>query len=258
MLLFLKNNIANLHIFGYNENAIHILKVKLLRKRYFMIIKLFDYIDKIPGFSAFYLGNRKQAEQLYLKIAEEKLSDYSETNRKVIIDCEGISLATSSFLDELLFIQIFSANCHHGNSILILKNMCEEFYFNLKMSVEGKKKLIEEAKKKNRYFLTLQNYKEYCSVGKSVSNVQIGSPYLLCEYNKRMEVLGFSEGEKQKKLLTNIIENKKRYTASLLAAEEHISNTAAANRLTRLFDRNLLFRQPKVDCIPEIYEYFYI
>ena len=221
-----------------------------------MIINLMEIIRQISNADYWYLAGRDKAQQIFSLALEEKLSDNTEVNRRVIVDCKDIPLATSSFIDELFFIHIFDSNCRHGNSILILKNVSDELYFNLKMAVEGKKGLIEEAKKKNKFFLNIEDLKKYKESHSNVSSCQVGSPYLLCERNGGLEILGFSEGEKQKVLLENIIQGA-RYTTSLLALKENISNTAAANRLTRLYEKNLVFRQIKPESVPEIYEYFY-
>lgn len=226
-----------------------------------MKIKLMDVIKKIPDMDVSFLSRRNDAERLYNWGLAERMSDYSEENRKVIIDCEQISAATSSFIDELFFVHLFSANFHHGNSVMVLTNVCEELYFNLIMAVEGKKRLIEIAKKKKQYFLTLDEYKAYCKKHTEdfdLTQCQIGSPYLLCKFNGQLEILGFADGEKQKELLQDMINNKARYTAILLGTKEDITNTAASNRLTRLFDKNLVFRQIISEDFPERYEYFYV
>lgn len=224
-----------------------------------MKIKLIDEVKQVSGVDAEFLANRNDAQRVFQSVIKEKLSCYSEVNRKVVVDCQGITTASSSFIDELFFVEIFSLNYHYGNSILLLENLKGELYFNFHMAVEGKKGLIEKAKKEKKYFLTKPMYEEYKMnhPEEDLSAVQIGSPYLLCEYSGNLGVLGFAEGEKQKILLDDMITNGKRYTTGTLAREDDISNTAAANRLSRLYEKNLVFRQVIPGSVPETYEYFY-
>lgn len=224
-----------------------------------MEINLMEAAKKIPGIRPEYLMVRENAKRLYEEILENRLQNDRQAQRRVVIDCTGITSASSSFLDQLLFVDIFSENYRHGNSVLVLKQMDDELYFNLSLAVEGKKGLIETAKKEKKYFLTKSHFECYRRQHKDedLQGCQIGSPYLLCEHHSELKGLGFAEGEKQKILLDDMIKNRVRYTTGKLAAQAGISGTAASNRLTRLFEKNLIFRRMIPDTIPETYEYFY-
>ena len=227
-----------------------------------MIIKLADEICKISNLHLDYLSDRRKAKELYEKGIECLLFSSDNPVRKIVFDCQGIMSASSSFIDELLFINMFRANYQHGNSVLLLTNLEEEFYFDVRSAVEGKKKLIEEAKKSKRYFLTIDQMHAQFPDGflekGSISPYQVGSPYLLCEYQKVVEVVGFSEGEKQKLLLEDIVRKGIRFTSSMLAKRENISCTAANNRLNRLHEKCLIFRGYTDMDSSEKFEYFYI
>ncbi len=219
-----------------------------------MEIRLAEEVGKMPNLSMDYLAGRENAKELFeQKIAGQMLSS-DEAVRKVVLNCRGIPSAASSFIDELLFIDIFSLNYRHGNSVLLLTDLSDELYFNVRLSVEGKKNLIEYAKKNGTYFLTIdQAVHENSSPGLH----QTGSPYLLCRHQEITEVLGFQEGEKQKLLVERIVQRGERITASMLAEQENITKTAANNRLNRLYERRLVFRKLITDNSAEKYEYFF-
>lgn len=205
------------------------------------------------------LFGRSNARKLYDQLIKKMLDNCNENPRKVIINCNGISAASSSFIDELFFICIFFANCQHGNSILVLNNLSDELYFNIQFAVQGKKGLIEQAKKRNAYssFSVLMTEKGESPYYEEVC-FQMGSPYLICEKDGKTIPLGFSAGEKQQELIERLITTGEKITASQLAEEEAISITAANNRLSRLFEKNLLFRESdKENSKLETYVYWY-
>lgn len=84
------------------------------------------------------------------------------------------------------------------------------------MAVEGKKGLIEQAKKKSKLFLAIEDLIKYKESHSNATNCQVGSPYLLRERHGILEILGFSGGEKPKVLLEDIMQGA-RYTTRLLA-----------------------------------------
>lgn len=223
-----------------------------------MEIKLAEEVGKMPDLPVDHLAVRARAKELYKKYIADEMTGCKDTVRKVFLNCQGILSSSSSFIDELIFINIFEQNFEHGNSVLVLTKLSDEFYFDVRMAVEGKKKLIEDAKKKEGYFLTRKSAKQgLLEQNMDGAVVQVGSPYLLCEYQGKIEVLGFNEGEKQKTLLERIVQKGERLTASQLADQEDISRTAANNRLNRLYEKNLVFREAVTDDTAEKYEYFF-
>ncbi len=225
-----------------------------------MEIRLADEIAKMPDLSPDLLASRLKAGDFFEQRIEAKLLGCTDAVRRVTFNCEGIQSSSASFLDELFFIDVFTLNFRHGNSVSVLTNLSDEFYFNLRVAVEGKKKLIENARKNGIYYRTKDEARAEHPEGVPNHLVcQIGSPYILCEYQNGIEVLGFSEGEKQKILLERMVRGGERITAAQLAAqEEKLNNSAANNRLNRLYEKRLIFRKPMTEKALEKYEYFFV
>lgn len=81
-------------------------------------------------------------------------------------------------------------------------------------------------------------------------------PYLMVECKGKITVLGFGEQEEQNKLFQYMHESRKRITSrDLIDLEPKLSIASASNRLARLYEKRLVYRE---EAVPKQYEYYTI
>ena len=207
-------------------------------------INLYEEASHIDLLKTGILASRKTASELFTSQLDQQYFQVSLEEQIVSVYCSGISEATSSFIDQLFFIEIYAKLCNK-NTVLLLHNLSSEFLYNLNSAAAIKAKLIAEAKKEKRYAHTIKERERLIAKSPESAgrNWIIGSPYLLLRLDSKIVALGLSENEILSKTVSFIWNNKYSVTAKDIASAENTAINAVSNRLKRLYEKNLVFRK---------------
>lgn len=182
-------------------------------------IKLDEVLNEC-GYVGRDISNRDKIHQIYLQYIEPLLIKGEKNEKMIFIDLSGIKSMTVSTVIGLFLKDLYSFCLHRENLIVLLGNIDKH----------QKEELLLE-------------FRAATTIAKKFQNEgDIVNTCLLVEDENVISVIGFKDTEAQSELFYWLHENKIRITSAYLAEKEGISLASASNRLIRLYEKRIIYR----------------
>ena len=178
--------------------------------------------------------NREMVHKAYKDDIEPYLLMHVNDKAILKISIKGIKSLTVSTVITLFLQDIYNFCLNYENLLFVVTDVHPEY----------EKELIMEFKAATN--IAKQMNKEF---GNNLSTC------ILVEIDNSIKVIGFEEREEQCKLFTYLYNTKIHITSGSLADKEKVSNQSASNRLSRLYEKRVLFRE---EVALKQYEYYSI
>lgn len=172
------------------------------------------------GYEGRDISNRNKLHQIYLQYIEPLLIKREKNEKVIFIDLAGIKSMTVSTVIGLFLKDLYSFCLHRENLVVLLGN-------------------IDKQQKEE---LLLEFWAATTIAKKIQKEGEIVNTCLLVQDENSISVVGFKDNEAQSELFYWLCKNKIKITSAYLAEKEGISLASASNRLIRLYEKRIIYR----------------
>ena len=178
--------------------------------------------------------NRESVHELYEQQIRRLLEEECKDEKFIAVSLKGIKSMTVSVIISLFLSDFYQFCQQHENLIYVITDFSSDPIISQEMIMEFEAATVIA--------------KGMIKEGRAIATS------LLVDIDG-IQVIGFEEREEQYKLFQYLYESKERITSGRLAEREEISNQSASNRLSRLYEKRLIYRD---EIAPKQYEYYSI
>lgn len=183
-------------------------------------IKLEEVLCKC-GYEGRDISNRNKLHQIYLQHIEPLLIKKEKNEKVIFVDLAGIQSMTVSTIIGLFLKDLYSFCLRRENLVVLLGNIDRQ---------QREEILLE--------------FWAATTIAKKIQNEgELVNTCLLVQDENGISVVGFKDNEAQSELFHWLCKTKMKITSAYLAEKEGISLASASNRLIRLYEKRIIYRE---------------
>ncbi len=182
-------------------------------------INLYDILSQ-NGYERGEISNRDKIHSVFENCIKPRLNRIAKDEKLIVFSLAGIKSMTVSVVIKLFLMDLYQYCFQRENLIVMVSDMDEPYKPEIMMEFHGAIKIAKELK----------------------SEGELVNVCLLVRDKEQVSVVGFKDGEAQSELFYRLYHEKARLTSSDLVEKDNISIASASNRLARLYEKRIIYR----------------